>query len=224
MEGLAITPDGATLVGIMQSALGQDGGDAKGQVNRLVVIDIATGNVLHEYAYPTNTSAKATVSDIVAVNNHVFLVDERDGNGLGFPRDGSAAAFKRLYLIDIDDPSGTHDVSLVTGKANLAAKALKKYLFLDVLSGLESGLGLNPTQVPAKLEGIAFGDDVVVAGASKHTVYIANDNDFDPSAENQNRFFVFAFSDDDLANAAASDGSTLGSVTTQFVPQVVNNK
>src|SRR5215831_5145401 len=52
MEGLAITPDGSTLVGIMQSALGQDGGDAKGQVNRLVVIDVATGNTLHEYAYP----------------------------------------------------------------------------------------------------------------------------------------------------------------------------
>jgi hypothetical protein len=224
MEGLAITPDGSTLVGIMQSALGQDGGDAKGQVNRLVVIDIATGNIVHEYAYPTDTKTKTTVSDIVAVNNHVLLVDERDGSGLGFPRDGSAAAFKKLYLIDIDDPTGTHDVSNVTGKANLAAKALKKYLFLDVLAGLESGLGLDPTQVPAKLEGIAFGDDVVVGGVSKHTLYVSNDNDFDPSAENPNRFFVFAFSDDDLANAPASDASTLGSVKAQFVPQIVENK
>lgn len=224
MEGLAITPDGSTLVGIMQSALGQDGGDAKGQVNRLVVIDIATGNTLHEYAYPTETTAKTTVSDIVAVNNHVFLVDERDGNGLGFPRDGSAAAIKRLYLVDIDDPAGTHDVSLVAGKANLAAKALKKYLFLNVLSGLENGLGLAPTQVPAKLEGIALGDDVVIDGVLKHTLYITNDNDFDPSAENPNRFFVFAFSDADLANAPASDGSTLGTVKAQLVPQIIQNK
>ena len=223
MEGLAITPDGSTLVGMMQSALGQDGGDAKGQVNRLVVIDIATGNVLHEYAYPTDTKTKTTVSDIVAVNSHVFLVDERDGNGLGFPFDGSAAVIKKLYLIDIDDPAGTHDVSAISGKANLAAKALKKYLFLDVLAGLESGLGLDPTHVPAKLEGIAFGDDVVVGGVSKHTLYVTNDNDFDPSPENQNRYFVFAFSDDDLANAPASDASTLGAKA-QFVPQIVQNK
>src|SRR5262249_14857482 len=156
-----------------------------------------------------DTKTKTTVSDIVAVNNHVFLVDERDGSGLGFPFDGSSAAFKKLYLIDIDDPAGTHDVTNVSGKANLAAKALTKYLLLDVLSGLESGLGLDPTHVPAKLEGIAFGDDVVVGGVAKHTLYVTNDNDFDPSPDNQNRQFVFAFSDSDLANAPASDASTL---------------
>jgi hypothetical protein len=223
MEGLAITPDGTTLVGIMQSALGKDGGDAKGQVNRIVVIDIASGVTLHEYAYPTNTASKTTVSDIVAVNNHVFLVDERDGNGLGFPFDGSAAAFKRLYLIDIDQ-LGSHDVSNDVGKAALAAKALKKYLFLDVLAGLESGLGLAPTQIPAKLEGVAFGDDVAVGGVTEHTLYVSNDNDFDPGPANPNRFFVFAFSDDDLANAQASDGTTLGSAAAAFVPQIIQNK
>jgi hypothetical protein len=208
----------------MQSALGQDGGDAKGQVNRIVVIDIASGTTLHEYAYPTDAKTKTTVSDIVAVNNHVFLVDERDGNGLGFPPDGSSAVFKKLYLIDIDDPLDVHDVSGVMGKANLAAKALKKYLFLDVVAGLESGLGLDPTQIPAKLEGVAFGDDVAVGGVTEHTLYVSNDNDFDPGPENPNRFFVFAFSDDDLANAPASDTSTLGSVKAAFVPQIIQNK
>jgi len=139
-------------------------------------------------------------------------------------RQNERAAFKKLYLIDIDDPQGVHDVSLVTGKTNLASKALKKYLFLDVVMGLESGLGLDPTHIPAKLEGIAFGDDVAVGGVTKHTLYVANDNDFDPGPENPNRFFVFAFSDDDLANAAAADGSTLGSVKAEFVPQIIQNK
>jgi len=50
MEGLAITPDGKTLVGIMQSPLIQDGG-TNGSTTRIVVIDIETGTVLHEYAY-----------------------------------------------------------------------------------------------------------------------------------------------------------------------------
>ena len=48
MEGLAITPDGKTLVGIMQAALIQDaaqGGKAK-KLLRLVTIDIASGKPL----------------------------------------------------------------------------------------------------------------------------------------------------------------------------------
>jgi len=35
---------------------------------------------------------------------------------------------------------------------------------------------------------------------------------------------VFAFSDDDLANAPESDASTLGSVKALVVPQIVRNK
>jgi hypothetical protein len=38
------------------------------------------------------------VSDIVAINDHQFLVDERDGKGLG---DGSTAAVKQLFEIDL---------------------------------------------------------------------------------------------------------------------------
>lgn len=50
MEGLAITPDGRTLVGIMQSPLIQDGGTAA-STTRIETIDIETGAVTHEYAY-----------------------------------------------------------------------------------------------------------------------------------------------------------------------------
>jgi hypothetical protein len=56
MEGLAITPDGRTLVGIMQNALLQDHGvdpTTVGRVgvnNRIVTIDLLTGET-HEYVY-----------------------------------------------------------------------------------------------------------------------------------------------------------------------------
>ena len=43
MEGIAITPDGRTLVGAMQSPLIQDGGDVKGGIVRLVAIDVGSG-------------------------------------------------------------------------------------------------------------------------------------------------------------------------------------
>ncbi|HTL97228.1 MAG TPA: esterase-like activity of phytase family protein, partial [Holophagaceae bacterium] len=67
MEGLAITPDGETLVGIMQSPLIQDGG-TNGSVTRLAVISLRTGAV-RQYAYPLTNIGSAkkpkypTVSD-----------------------------------------------------------------------------------------------------------------------------------------------------------------
>jgi hypothetical protein len=76
-EGLAISPDGKTLAVTVQSPLIQDGG-ANSKNIRIAIIDIATGAVTHEYVY-TLSDPNNTVSNIVAVNDHQFLVDERDG-------------------------------------------------------------------------------------------------------------------------------------------------
>ena len=204
MEGLAITPDGRTLVGIMQSPLIQDGG-TNGATTRVVRIDIASGAV-RQYAYPLTNIGSAskpkfpTVSDMVAVNNHEFLVDERDGNGLG---DDSTAAFKRLYHIDLN---GAVEVSAVTGAADLATKAVAKTLFLDIVAEL-TAKGYSAKDIPAKLEGVAFGPDIVAGGVTRHTLYVSNDNDFlatvtdsnHPSGlDNSNHMFVFGVDAADL--------------------------
>lgn len=201
MEGLAITPDGRTLVGAMQSPLLQDGGTATGLYVRLVKIDVRTGRTW-EYAYPLDT-VKTTVSEILAINDHEFLVDERDSKGLADTAT-SVAVIKRLYKIDLE---GASDVSDVSGSANLATRALAKQLFLDVVAGLNAA-GIASFDVPAKLEGIAFGQDVVIAGEARHTLYVSNDNDYtgvvpnvnhpDGTAQNPNKWFVFAFGDADL--------------------------
>ena len=207
MEGLAITPDGRTLVGAMQSPLEQDGGDVKGGITRIVTIDIATG-ITHEYAYQLDTKTKTTISDILAVNDHQFLVDERDSKGRA-DAVGSMAAFKRLYLVDLQ---GAHEVSSVTGAANLAPVTLSKTLFLDIVAALTAApANLDPTQIPAKLEGITFGQDVTYMdpatqqSVTKHTLFVGNDNDFLANltppvgnTENPNQWFVFAFSQSDL--------------------------
>jgi len=205
MEGLAITPNGKTLVGMMQSPLLQDGG-TNGAYNRIVKIDIATG-ATQEYAYQLDnigTSAKPkypTVSEILAINDHEFLVDERDGNGLG---DGSQAVFKKIYHIDL---TNAQEVSNITGENNLAGKAVSKVLFLDVVAALTQN-GIKPEDIPAKLEGLSFGEDMVINGVKKHTLFIANDNDFigtlmpdtyhSTSVDNPNKFFVFAVDTADL--------------------------
>lgn len=192
MEGLAITPDGKTLVGFMQSALLQDGGDGA-QANRIVTIDIATG-ATKEFAYNNKIGSKNyNSSEILAVNDHEFLVLERDGKGLG---DGSSAAVKQVWKVDL---TGAEDVSGLSGQAALLAKAPAKTLFLDIRAALNA-FGIPNTQIPAKLEGLSFGQDVIVDGKTMHTIYIANDNDFLTGVAGTNQFYVFAFNDSDLAN------------------------
>ncbi|MFC0400031.1 esterase-like activity of phytase family protein [Paraburkholderia rhizosphaerae] len=204
MEGLAISPDGKTLFGAMQSPLLQDGG-TNGGFTRILRIDLRTGKA-QQFAYPlTNigTAAKPnfpTISDVVAVNDHVLLMDERDGHGLG---DGSAAAFKKVFRIDLDDAA---DVSNTSGNDNLKALALQKTLFLDVVTVLNQH-GINANDIPAKLESLTFGPDITVKGVRKHTLLIANDNDFvgtvtdslhPNGVANPNQFFVFAVDKSDL--------------------------
>ena len=82
---------------------------------------------------------------------------------------------------------------------------MPKPLFLDIVAVLIAN-GMNAFDIPAKLEGIAFGQDVTIGGDVRHTLYVANDNDYSPvvvnshgtTTSNPNRFFVFAFSDVDL--------------------------
>jgi hypothetical protein len=180
MEGLAISPDGKTLFGAMQSPLLQDGG-TKGGFTRILRIDLRTGK-MQQYAYPlTNTGTDAkpnfpTISDVVAVNDHVLLMDERDGHGLG---DDSAAAFKKVFRVDLN---GAADVS-------------------------QTSHGFSANDIPAKLESLTFGPDITMHGVRKHTFLIANDNDFlgtitdtnhPNGVANPNQFFVFAVDTGDL--------------------------
>ncbi len=194
MEGLAITPDGKTLVGIMQAELIQD----PKNLLRIVTIDIATG-ATHEYGYLLTTGSG--VSDIVAINDHQFLVDERDGNGLG---NGNAAKVKQLFEIDL---TGAADITDLTGAAAVAA-AVKKSLVLDLVTALNAN-GIASDRIPAKIEGLAFGQDVDINGMIEHTLFVSNDNDFVADAAGPNQFFVFAFADGDLP----------GFVQQQFVPE-----
>jgi hypothetical protein len=206
MEGLAITPDGKTLVGIMQAALIQDnaeGGKAK-KLLRIVTIDIASGKVVHQFAYLlTNGSG---VSEICALNDHEFLVDERDGNGResNNQEPGNDAVVKQLFKIDL---SKATDVSAMDG-TTAAMNAVNKTLFLDVVAAMEAG-GIPADLIPSKIEGVAFGPDIRMGGKTVHTLWLANDNDFletteDPDGNvisNPNQFFVFGVTDTDLGGS-----------------------
>jgi hypothetical protein len=208
MEGLAITPDGTTLVGFIQAAMEQDTKTVSPKPNknllRIVTIDIASGTT-HQYGYLL--TAGSGVSEILAINNHEFLVDERDGNGreTNGTAPGNAAVVKKLFKIDL---AGAVDISAKIG-ADAAASAVPKTLFMDLVSLLTPVMPAD--QIPSKIEGIAFGPDVQQGTTTVHTLWVGNDNDFvqmtqDSSTPpktllNSNQIFVFGFTDDDLGGS-----------------------
>jgi hypothetical protein len=180
MEGLAITPDGKTLVGMMQSPMynPSKAAVAGSVVLRILTFDIATG-ATKQYAYLMDNTTLTGVSDIVAVNSTTFLTIERDGLFGGDAT--SPAAFKKVFKIDLSTATDISDAANgVTGKlysgktveelnnaAGLQAAGItpvSKTLVLDLLKDLPS---VYPHD---KAEGLAL--------LPGNILVISNDDDF----------------------------------------------
>jgi hypothetical protein len=106
MEGLTITPDNSTLVGIMQSSLDNPSNAVRrtSRITRIVTFHIATG-VTQQFVYLQELPGLSN-SAIVARSATSFLVLERDGDFPGDPNNPSD--IKRIYHIDL---TGATDVS-----------------------------------------------------------------------------------------------------------------
>lgn len=177
MEGLTITPDGKTLVGLMQSPLYNPSKDAVKQslVTRILTYDIATG-ATRQYLYRLDDKNTAN-SEIAAISNTTFLVLERDGEYPGDPKDPST--IKRIYRIDlagatdVSDPDNGPNGKKVNGKtleelteSELQAagiKAVSKALTVDLLKDVKD----YPHD---KAEGLAIINSRLIA--------VSNDDDF----------------------------------------------
>jgi hypothetical protein len=181
MEGLAITPDGRYLLGAMQAPLIQDGGDNT-RLTRMLLFDTTRpGDRPKEFLYKLNESipdlniSKTGVSDVVAINDHQFVVDERDGQ---------ANVTKHAYTIDI---TGATDISGIESLSALSPAELdaivpvgKSAAPLIDLRDLTLGKldevppGYEPG-FPDKIEGLAFGPDLP---DGRHLLLVTNDDDF----------------------------------------------
>jgi hypothetical protein len=191
MEGLAISPDGRTLFGIMQNALIQDHGltpgttDRLGLNNRLLKIDLVTGET-HEYVYVLDAINRGQgVCEILAINDHEFLVVERD-NRSNLQTPPQAPTRKTIYKINL---TGATDVSgidsLPAGALPVGVTPVSKQLFINLL---DADLNLAAT-IPEKIEGLAWGPDLA---DGRHVLYVISDNDLNPSLATQ----IYAFAID----------------------------
>ncbi|MFY9221389.1 MAG: esterase-like activity of phytase family protein [Blastocatellia bacterium] len=191
MEGLAISPDGHTLFGIMQSALLQDNGlnpgttDRRGLNNRILKVDLITG-ATQEYVYVLEAINRGQgVSEILAINDHEFLVLERD-NRSNLQSPPQAPTRKKIYKIDL---TGATDVSgiesLPAGALPAGVVPVSKTLFIDLL---DPDFNLVPT-IAEKIEGLAWGPDLA---DGRHLLYVISDNDLNPNLATQ----IYAFAID----------------------------
>lgn len=180
MEGLCLTPDGKTLVGLMQSPMYNPSSSAVSgsTVLRVVSFDLATG-ATKQYAYLMENSSLTGCSEIAAVTNTTFLALERDGLYGGDP--AKPATFKKVFKFDL---AGATDISDASNAASgrlyngLTVEQLKnqaglttagvvpvtKTLVLDLLTGI------SPVYPHDKAEGLTLiGNDLLA---------ISNDDDF----------------------------------------------
>jgi Esterase-like activity of phytase/Bacterial Ig domain len=203
MEGLTITPDGKTLVGMMQSALQTPDltkKPASVTTLRIVTYDLKTA-ATHEYLYllddpKTNSGA---VSEITALSNTTFVVDERDGNF-------EPGAYKKLFKIDITGATDVGPHSTVPGATYNAAaggllvgpapqKSIDAFVSTDPTATATTdlaGVGITPVSKTLDVDlgglltsldptGGFFGHDKVEGVATTDgggTLVVSNDNDF----------------------------------------------
>lgn len=190
-EGLAISPDNRYLFGIMQSALIQDNGLTPGTTsrlglnNRILKIDLRTKKT-QEFVYTLDAINRGQgVSEILAINDHEFLVLERD-NRSNLQSPPQPPTRKKIYKIDISGATDVSDIeSLPAGQLPPEIVPVTKTLFIDLL---DSAFNLTPT-IAEKVEGLAWGPDLL---DGRHLLYVISDNDLNQNLDTQ----IYAFAID----------------------------
>lgn len=184
-EGLAISPSGRHTYAMLQSAMLDEGG-SNGVYNRIVKFDNDTGEAIAQYAYKMEGSSQGRgISALVAINEHEFMVLERNNRGLGVDSN-LASPNKKVFRIDLSGATNlmgadladtSDDITLAGGilpaGVNAVSKDASPYLdlALDTLAELDH-------LVPEKWEGLSIGprlDD------GSYLLLAGTDNDYSVS-------------------------------------------
>src|SRR4029450_12300681 len=124
-----------------------------GVCKRIVKFDPDSGEAVAQYAYQMEGSSQGRgISALLAVNDHEFLVLERNNRGIGVGAEATPPN-KKVFRIDLD---GAVDMTGVTFPAGScpAGKVTKTGPILDLAANTLAALG---NKVPEKWEGLAIG-------------------------------------------------------------------
>lgn len=168
LTGLTLTPDGKTLVAVLESPLANPTRQATStsRTVRLVAFDLTTG-ATRQFLYLLDNAA-FRIGDVAALSNDRFLVVETDAQALA----NGVSPTKRLYQIsladatDVSDPANAEAGRLVNGKtldfattAELESngiRAVQKTFVLDLMQAL-------PTFAHDNVQGLAVLSPTLVA-------------------------------------------------------------
>lgn len=204
-EGLSISPDGTKIFAILQDPLTSEGNpnERSSRNIRLVEFDTVTGKSVGQYIYQLDSIADINsrvpsapftanqqgrnigVSALTALNDHEFLVIERDNRGVGVGDTSGKnppVASKRVYEIDLTGATDVSNISLKsTNNLPSSVKPVSKSSspFIDLAGALQA-IG----QIPAeKIEGIAIGPQL---NDGSYAVILGTDNDFSVTQDSSN--------------------------------------
>ncbi|SOD71421.1 phytase-like protein with esterase activity [Jatrophihabitans sp. GAS493] len=239
MEGLTVTPDGKTLVGIMQSALQTPDLTKKpASVTTLRIVTYALkSHATHEYLYLLDDPKvnSGAVSEITALTNTTFVVDERDGKF-------EPNAYKKLFTIDLTNatdvgpkasvPGATYDATKGGLLVGANAQSIDAYVGTDDTATATAdlaGVGITPVSKTLDVDlgglltrldptGGFFGHDKVEGVATTDqgkTLIVSNDNDFGISGVTGTSA-PFTLAPKILPNGQQDDGEYLAIDTTKL--------
>ena len=176
-EGMAITPSGVVWT-LLQSPLLQDGAlDAKGKrvgrnIRMLCLGTKPGASAMRQLVYPLESPANG-ICELLALDEQRFLTIERDG---------PAAKFRRIYLIDASQATDVSSVAALPPDAlPEGTKPVSKRMLVD-LADPSTGI----MRMPEKIEGLCIGPTLP---DGRHTLVVASDNDM--KADEPTQFWVF---------------------------------
>lgn len=184
-EGLAITPDGSSLLAFLQSPLIQDGGldEANERIGRFIrVLHVpVTGTVDSvEWVYPMR-SAQFGTNELLHWTGQTYLAIERDN------KEGDKAKTKRVIAADFS--RATNVAALPELPSLKLPPEIVPAEVSTLIDLLDPAFGLNTPSapMPAKVEGLAWGPTLP---DGRRVLIVTTDNDF--KHEEPSYLWIFA--------------------------------
>ncbi|MCF1502706.1 esterase-like activity of phytase family protein [Afifella sp. H1R] len=183
-EAITLSPDNTRLYAITENALIQDGSQATlyaGSPSRIIVFDLASGNVAAEYVYESDPIFRAPAFPLGGADNGVSeALALADGRLLVIERSYAAGVGNHiaLYVVDLDDAD---DISGLESIADRDVRAVRKTPWL-VLDEGTFGLDLD------NIEAASFGPMI----DGQPSLVLASDDNFNPLGQ-VTQFLLFTF-------------------------------
>lgn len=217
-EGLAVSPDGQYTYAMLQSAMLDDGGSG-GVYDRIVKFDNVTDTAVAQYAYQMEGSSQGRgTSALVAVNDHAFMVIERNNRGVGVDSELTTAN-KNVFILDLAGGTDVTNIDLDATGAVFTAVSKNTTPFIDLDANTLAALG---NKSPEKWEGLTIGPKL---NDGSYLLLAGTDNDYSVSQNGSGTQFDIYYNPATGARASCDLGTLSncfainadGSITTTLI-------